>query len=105
MTHTHTHTHTHTRRYFPKTAESLSQEREEAMVSMHSVRGGDTVFSGFPFVRSNSTVSQSLQSGQVISGGWEMDEKEDEAYIAKLTCPTPNEKPQGEALSPPELSL
>eukprot|EP00659_Diplonema_papillatum_P021357 gene21357-32840_t len=75
----------------------------DAMVSMHSVHGADTVFSGFPYVRSNSTQSQSMTSQHQIV----VDDSADEDYMKKLTTTTPGMMPNGKDTerTPPPLAL
>ena len=65
----------------------------EAMVSMNSVHAGDAVFSGFPFVRSKSTQSHMLSSGQII--GETEDASKGEDYLEELGRPVQVQKPGG----------
>eukprot|EP01061_Rhynchopus_euleeides_P009087 TRINITY_DN18247_c1_g2_i1.p1 TRINITY_DN18247_c1_g2~~TRINITY_DN18247_c1_g2_i1.p1 ORF type:complete len:595 (+),score=202.26 TRINITY_DN18247_c1_g2_i1:84-1787(+) len=67
-----------------RTHETNIDAAREAMVSMHSVHAGDDIFCGFPFVRSNSTKSHMLQSGQIIG---EADRSRDDDYLEALGRP------------------
>eukprot|EP01059_Diplonema_ambulator_P031857 TRINITY_DN5991_c0_g1_i1.p1 TRINITY_DN5991_c0_g1~~TRINITY_DN5991_c0_g1_i1.p1 ORF type:complete len:565 (+),score=137.13 TRINITY_DN5991_c0_g1_i1:59-1753(+) len=76
-------------RYFPTpTFETAKQAHMEAMVSVHSVHGTDAIFSGFPYVRSASTKSQSIDSNKII-----VDDRADEDYMRALTEHAPASVP------------